>query len=172
MKKSLDLGVALAVVILSIGCGAAVANDVGAADAAIDTADASDGAPRPGVVGCGTATCSGEEVCAVNADGSVRCYARGTEPLPGKAPFPWPSVLLYCDGDDDCVAGTRCVVAHGEVFRVGCMPESGTCAAHAGHMCSDDRECHTCPNPGDPDNRFTCKPIRVTGASHLRACAL
>ncbi len=164
---------ALALISLSysLGCGGAVANESGAADAAIDVIDASDGV-APGAVRCGTTMCTSGEVCAVDADGTGRCYARGTEPLPGKAPFPWPSILLYCDSDDDCVGGTRCVVIHGEVFRAECVLESGTCATHAGHVCSDDRDCHTCPNPGDPDNRFTCQPLRVGGAPHLRACAL
>ncbi len=171
MKGSLQLAFTLVIVVLIAGCGGAVANDLGGSDAAIDTADASDGSSR-GAVRCGTATCASGEVCAVSADGSGQCYVRGSEPLPGKAPFPWPSILLYCDGDDDCAAGTRCVVSHGEVFRAECLPESGTCAAHAGHVCSDDRDCHTCPNPGDPDNRFTCKPLRVAGAPDLHACSL
>lgn len=81
--------IALALIILScsLGCGGAVANESAAADAAIDVIDASDAA-APGTVRCGTTMCTSGEVCAVDADGSGRCYARGTEPLPGKAPFP------------------------------------------------------------------------------------
>jgi hypothetical protein len=154
------------IVMVLAGCGGSVAGNDSAADSGtlLEARDAADG------VGCGALRCIASQVCAKYADGSARCFERGSEPVAGKSPLPWPSVLLFCDGEEDCSSGTRCVMNVGEIFKAECVPESGDCPRHAGHMCSDDRDCHSCPNPGDPDRKFTCLPVTVTGATHLRAC--
>ncbi len=166
--------------IAMLACGGTVASEQQSADTMpADTADAgaADTGPtaRPdgaaGTVRCGTATCTATQVCGAHADGATECYERGSEPIAGRSPWPWPTVLLYCDGDDDCVGGTRCIMMVGEIFRASCLPETGSCAMHAGHLCSTDSDCHTCPNPGDPDRKYTCRPQMVSGAKHLHACS-
>lgn len=165
-----------------LACGGTVASEQESADstpAGAEEAGATDTVPtaRPnpdgaaGTIRCGTLTCTATQVCGGHPDGHTECYERGSEPIAGKSPWPWPSVLLYCDGDDDCPGGTRCIMMVGEIFSASCLPETGSCTRHTDHLCSTDSDCHTCPNPGGPDRKYTCRPKMFSSLKDLRACS-
>ena len=150
----------------SLRIGPGDASDVLRTDAgAIDGGD-----PEP-VIACGGLACSSGEVCAVFA-GASRCYSLGDEPsFANGAPQPWPAALLYCDGDDDCRDRSRCVIFVGEIPSARCVAEAEVgCAFHVGHLCETDLDCHSCPNPGDPDRGASCRNVGVEGLDHLKSC--
>lgn len=169
--------------LLLVGCGTADTERLGVGPApdvggVVDAPDASTPDARPDAGGeasiqCGAGVaCGPGEVCATYAEGDARCFTRGEEPSfeNGAPDWPWPALLLYCDDDEDCPGTTRCVLNVGEIFRADCREEDEHCGIHFGHLCSSEMDCHSCPNPGDRDRPTTCRPVNLSGATHLSSC--
>jgi hypothetical protein len=144
-----------------LGCGSTVASSAGpgsdsgamvdgAAD--IQWGDLGEVSPRgetdvdagaiglpPGVIGCGGTTCARGEACVACSGEPLRCYARNAEPNQR----PDCQFRAYCDTDDDCGAGERCLWVEGdfENFRCGVR---GDVVCRISLRCDGDTECVPC----------------------------
>ena len=115
--------------------------------------------PPSAFVACGARSCAANEACTFDEKGDTSCHARGSEPSYERGPFP--SVLLYCDGNDDCAVGERCTRDRGEIERFSCRAEA--CDTYlAGRVCETDGDCAPCANVV-----LRCSPSEVSG---IRVC--
>lgn len=86
--------------------------------------------PRPGYVGCGSASCMSPQVCCVSLSGQTCTAASGCS-----GSF---SAAGHCDGREDCGAGQACCVHFG-MFD----PNNGAFCRDGGCPSGDNELCHT-----------------------------
>jgi hypothetical protein len=119
-------------------------------DAAID-------APGGGTVGvpCGSASCTGGDVCCVGSGGSRTCVGSGSGMCMGAS--------FACDGASDCSNGDVCCFTGGTGGGFGTQCEAGSACRF--QACNGSAECMT-------GSATMCCPLGSSGLSACRARCL